>query len=110
MALNHCAIPPVTAYDVAAMRRLGFWNATGISRKTKDDEVEAWLQDEVAGQLRMVLDSTSGTGVVHESVNSWDEGLWTRSWFGWASGLLGELILRIEGGLIIHVTNSQGAP
>ncbi|KAH8841309.1 hypothetical protein MCOR34_006922 [Pyricularia oryzae] len=87
----------MTAYDVAAMRRLGFWNATGISRKTKDDEVEAWLQDEVAGQLRMVLDSTSGTGVVHESVNSWDEGLWTRSWFGWASGLLGELILRIEG-------------
>jgi meiotically up-regulated gene 157 (Mug157) protein len=52
--------------------------------------------DEVERQLRMVLDSTSGTGVVHETVSSWDEHVWTRPWFGWANGLFGELILRIE--------------
>jgi meiotically up-regulated gene 157 (Mug157) protein len=57
---------------------------------------EKEVQDEVAEQLRMVLDSTDGAGVVHESVNSWDEKAWTRSWFGWANGLFGELILRIE--------------
>ncbi|KLU84116.1 hypothetical protein MAPG_03161 [Magnaporthiopsis poae ATCC 64411] len=54
------------------------------------------VRDEVAEQLRMVLDSTAGSGVVHESVNSWEENNWTRSWFGWANGLFGELVLRIE--------------
>jgi meiotically up-regulated gene 157 (Mug157) protein len=51
---------------------------------------------EVERQLRMVLDSTTGMGVVHETVSSWDEHVWTRPWFGWANGLFGELILRIE--------------
>ncbi|KAL8387759.1 hypothetical protein RB595_009690 [Gaeumannomyces hyphopodioides] len=60
------------------------------------DRAPKEVQDEVAEQLRMVLDSTTGSGVVHESVNSWDEHVWTRSWFGWANGLFGELILRIE--------------
>ncbi|KAL8322898.1 hypothetical protein RB597_008589 [Gaeumannomyces tritici] len=60
------------------------------------DRTPAEVRDEVAEQLKMVLDSTAGSGVVHESVNSWDEHVWTRSWFGWANGLFGELILRIE--------------
>ncbi len=51
--------------------------------------------EEVRGQVMMVLNSTDRTGVVHESVNSWDEKDWTRSWFGWANGLFGELIIRI---------------
>jgi meiotically up-regulated gene 157 (Mug157) protein len=59
---------------------------------TPKTEVEA----EVKEQIRMVLDSTHGSGVVHESVNSWAERDWSRSWFGWANGLLGELVLRIE--------------
>lgn len=54
------------------------------------------VASDVARQLAMVLDSTDGMGVVHESVNSWNEKEWTRPWFGWANGLLGELILRIE--------------
>lgn len=49
----------------------------------------------VEEQLRMILDSTSGTGVVHETVNAWNEKDWTRSWFGWANGLFGELIVKI---------------
>ncbi|KAL2184320.1 DUF1237-domain-containing protein [Thermothelomyces heterothallicus CBS 203.75] len=49
----------------------------------------------VAEQLFAVLNSTAGTGVVHETVNAWDERQWTRAWFGWANGLFGELILRI---------------
>ncbi|TLD28201.1 hypothetical protein PspLS_04177 [Pyricularia sp. CBS 133598] len=86
----------MTAYDVSEMRKTGLWNVTGPGRKAKEDEVEAWLQEEVAGQLRMVLDSTDGAGVIHETVNSWNVGLWTRAWFGWANGLFGELILRID--------------
>lgn len=53
-------------------------------------------REEVAEQLLMVLNSTSGTGVVHESVNSWNDRDFSRSWFGWANGLFGELILKIE--------------
>jgi meiotically up-regulated gene 157 (Mug157) protein len=52
---------------------------------------------EIASLLLMVLDSTSGMGVVHETVSSWDDQVWTRPWFGWANGLFGELILRIQG-------------
>ena len=53
-------------------------------------------RDEAVGaQLFAVLNSTSGTGVVHETVNAWNEADWTRSWFGWANGLFGELVLRI---------------
>ncbi|KAH6678634.1 hypothetical protein B0J14DRAFT_583158 [Halenospora varia] len=57
---------------------------------------EKGLREEVRGQLMGVLNSTGGTGVVHESVNAWNEHDWTRAWFGWANGLLGELVLKIE--------------
>ncbi|WYZ44484.1 hypothetical protein EsH8_VII_000920 [Colletotrichum jinshuiense] len=50
----------------------------------------------VEEQVRMVLDSTAGSGVLHESVNSWSENDWTRAWFGWANGLFGELVLKME--------------
>lgn len=49
----------------------------------------------VGEQLRMILDSTDGKGVIHETVNAWAETTWTRSWFGWANGMFGELVLRI---------------
>lgn len=54
------------------------------------------VEEVVAEQLGMVLNSTSGMGVVHESVNSWNGNSFTRAWFGWANGLMGELIIRIE--------------
>ncbi len=52
-------------------------------------------EEEIAKQLQMVLDSTAGTGVVHESVSAWSETTWTRAWFGWANGLMGELVLKL---------------
>lgn len=63
----------------------------------KSDAV-AWkaIEEEVEEQIRMILDSTAGTGVVHESVHAWNENIWSRAWFGWANGLLGELVLKIE--------------
>lgn len=61
-------------------------------------EAAAQLEREVAHQLQMVLDSTGGYGVVHESVDSWRQGggAFTRAWFGWANGLLGELVVRMQ--------------
>ncbi|RDL41794.1 uncharacterized protein BP5553_01773 [Venustampulla echinocandica] len=57
---------------------------------------EKKLEEEVKGQLSMALNSTGGTGVIHESVNAWNAGDWTRAWFRWANGLLGELVLKID--------------
>lgn len=65
-----------------------FEELAGFSSVQKRDEV-------VAEQLFAVLNSTSGTGVIHETVNAWNEWDYTRSWFGWANGLFGELILKI---------------
>jgi hypothetical protein len=69
---------------------------TAIIAGERDEESQKKIRKEVKEQLRKVLDSTAGTGVVHESVNAWNEGSWTRAWFGWANGLLGELVLRIS--------------
>jgi meiotically up-regulated gene 157 (Mug157) protein len=74
------------AATVAALT--AYYDLAGISAGEERDAV-------VAEQLRMVLDSTAGKGVIHETVDAWSEFAWTRSWFGWANGLFGELILRI---------------
>lgn len=65
------------------------------SSENEDGNAQNEASQEVKEQLRMVLDSTSGTGVVHESVNAWSEHDWSRAWFGWANGLLGELVLKL---------------
>lgn len=71
-------VAALTAYD----------DMSGITASDERDEV-------VEAQVRMVLDSTDKKGVVHETVDAWNEEFWTRSWFGWANGLFGELILKI---------------
>ena len=75
------------AATVAALT--AYEDITGLKENRKE------LETAVGEQLRMILDSTAGTGVVHESVDAWNARLWSRSWFGWANGLFGELIMRI---------------
>jgi len=78
-------IGPGKAWPMAAIVRA----LTAIITDNTDKE------EEVTKQIQMVLDSTASTGVVHESVNAWNENGWTRAWFGWANGLMGELVIKL---------------
>ncbi|KAJ4397207.1 hypothetical protein N0V93_001431 [Gnomoniopsis smithogilvyi] len=78
----------MTAFDAPS----GLVDSRGKNIQGSETELVSFVSE----QLGMVLNSTSGWGIVHESVNSWQEQSFTRAWFGWANGLLGELIGRME--------------
>ncbi|QSZ32362.1 hypothetical protein DSL72_001936 [Monilinia vaccinii-corymbosi] len=82
---------PGKSWPMAAIIRA----ITALEVASKSGKGVGEVEKEVAEQLLMVLDSTGGTGVIHESVNAWNAGDWTRAWFGWANGLFGELVMRI---------------
>ncbi|KAF1848654.1 glycoside hydrolase family 125 protein [Cucurbitaria berberidis CBS 394.84] len=52
--------------------------------------------EEVLMNLKMLMQSTDGLGLMHESVHSSREGVWSRQWFSWANGLFGQAILDLE--------------
>ena len=45
--------------------------------------------------LRTLRDTDGGTGFIHESFDRNDPAKFTRSWFAWANGLFGELIVHL---------------
>ncbi|NYF91537.1 glycoside hydrolase family 125 protein [Tunturiibacter empetritectus] len=45
--------------------------------------------------LRVLRDTTAGTGFIHESFDKDDPFKYTRPWFAWANTLFGELVVRL---------------
>lgn len=62
--------------------------------------------NEIAGCLRMLIDTDASTGFIHESFNKDDASNFTRPWFAWQNTLFGELILKLVNEGKVDLLNS----
>jgi hypothetical protein len=51
--------------------------------------------NEISHCLRMLLDTSAGTGFMHESFDADDPTNYTRAWFAWCNSIFGELVVRV---------------
>lgn len=49
--------------------------------------------DEIRERLALIMENTSGLGLIHESINIYDASDYTRPWFAWANSYFAEMIL-----------------
>jgi meiotically up-regulated gene 157 (Mug157) protein len=67
------------------------WPMSLITRALMNDDLAV-----VGACLKTLKATHGGTGFMHESFHKDDPTKFTRSWFAWANGLFGDLILDIE--------------
>jgi meiotically up-regulated gene 157 (Mug157) protein len=49
--------------------------------------------DEIKDRLSLILDNTSGLGLIHESIQIYNSSDYTRPWFAWANSYFAEMVL-----------------
>ena len=49
----------------------------------------------IAGALKTLRNTHAGTGFMHEAFDQDDPARFTRKWFAWVNGLLGELVIKV---------------
>jgi meiotically up-regulated gene 157 (Mug157) protein len=60
----------------------------GLTSNNKMEQLEC---------VRLLVETDGGTGFIHESFNPNNPKDFTRSWFAWANGLFGELVIKAYG-------------
>ncbi|KAI1325432.1 glycoside hydrolase family 125 protein [Xylariaceae sp. FL0255] len=85
-----CQGPVISAVGSEHIKPGNAWPMAAIMRAmTTDDD------NEILNAIKEVLQSTDGLGLIHESVNSFDQTQWTRPWFGWGNAVFGQMMMEL---------------